>query len=506
MTIKRFTPATRFIDRLVRLPGGEPVSLAAHQRMILDHVLTPVGGRLPYTTVLWSEPKKSGKTSLASWVGSWVLNTHGPRSEVLCVGNDLEQSTSRVFAEIVRVQQAHPALARRISKATESLLLLDDGSTARPVALDASGESGANPSLVLHDEAWGITSERARRLWDELTPPPTRPYALRWASSYAGYAQESVTLWDLYQRGLKGEPVDGLPDCRAAGPLFMLWSHIPRMPWQTPDYYTAQRQELRPSAFLRLHENRWVSTEGAWLPSAVLERAIDRAVVERPPVEGVRYVAFVDNSGGSCDDMTLAVGHCETGRRIVDGVWSQDGRPPFNPLDAIAKFCIILAGYRVAKTHGDTFGGIHYITEYARCGVAYELCPLSPSELYEAAEVGFNRGDIALPNHAVLIEQFGALKEKGARIGHGYGGHDDFSNAAAGAIWLLLAGQGGDASQLWAGGSRRSLASPLTDTAPRAPLGCEGASAGSYFDRVTEDAGAGAARPSRSGARFSFFH
>jgi phage terminase large subunit-like protein len=185
---RRFTPCTRFIERLVRLEDGSPVVLAKHQRIILDHVLTPrASGRFRYQTVVWSEPKKSGKTSIAGWVGSWVLNTQGPRAEVLVVANDYEQSCARVFSEMTRVQQAHPALARRIRKATDGLLVLTDGSTAKPVALDFTGESGANPSIVLCDEAWGIMSERARRLYDELTPPPTRPLGLRWVSSYAGY-------------------------------------------------------------------------------------------------------------------------------------------------------------------------------------------------------------------------------------------------------------------------------------------------------------------------------
>jgi hypothetical protein len=121
---------------------------------------------------------------------------------------------------------------------------------------------------------------------------------------------------------------------------------------------------------------------------------------------------------------------------------------------------------------------------------------------YEAAEVGFNRGDIALPNHAVLIEQFGALKEKGTRIGHGYGGHDDFANAAAGVLWLLRDGPG--LPIFWASGERRSTASPMNDPHPPRPLGLA-ESEGSWFDRVLDDADAGAAAPSR-GRRPTMFH
>src|SRR5512140_2296758 len=70
-----FTPCTRYINRMVRLPDGSPVLLAPHQRANLDHVFTPQEGWLRYVTVLWEEIKKSGKTALAAWIASWVLNT-----------------------------------------------------------------------------------------------------------------------------------------------------------------------------------------------------------------------------------------------------------------------------------------------------------------------------------------------------------------------------------------------------------------------------------------------
>jgi len=492
MTERKFTPATHYIAKLIRLEDGSPVALAKHQRLILDHTLTPrASGRFPFTTVVWSEPKKSGKTSIAAWVGSWVLNCQGPRAEVLVVANDLEQSIARVFSEMVRVQQAHPALKRRIKKATEGVLLLNDGASAKPVALDFSGESGANPSLVVHDESWGIMSERARRLYDELTPPPTRPLGLRWVSSYAGYSNESTTLEDLYKRGLAGKPVRGLPDSRANGPLFMFWSHTPRMAWQTKGYYEAQRQELRTRAFLRLHENRWVTSEGSWLPPGLLEAAVDRAVIERPPEEGARHRGFVDNSGGSNDDMVLCIAHASNGKRIIDGLWHQAGRPPFDPVKVIDGFAEMLRRYRISHVWGDTFGGQYFMSEYAKRGIGYTVCPLSPSELYEACEVGFNKGDICLVNHARLLEQLAALLEKGGKIVHRYSGHDDFSNACAGALWMLAQDSIYDTpAVIVASGRRISADGPMT-YGQRGGQGPE-----SWFDRVQVSRSSGGAHAS----------
>jgi len=463
----RFVPAIRYIRRMVRLPDGAPVSLAEHQVNILDHVLTPRDGRLPYSTVVWSEPKKSGKTAIASWVCSWALNILGPRSEVLVVGNDKEQSQARVFAELVRVQQAHPTLKQRIVRATDSLLVLDDGSTCRAVALDAPGEAGPDPVLVCHDEAWGITSERARRLFDELTPPPTRPLACRWVSSYAGYSNESVTLEELYRRGLDGVPILNLPDSYANGSLFAFWSHTPRMPWQTESYYKDQQAELRPRAFLRLHRNQWVTVEGAFLDPAKLEAAIDKGVILRPPTSGIRYRFFADNSGGSADDMVLAGGHADEGRLVLDGVWDQAAKVPFDPTQTIARFAAIAKSYGASRIVGDTYGGKLFVSVYAKHGIAYEVCPLSPSQLYEAMEPGLNAGTVRLVNHARLIEQLGALIEKGNRIGHKYGGHDDYAIATAGCLYLLANATGRPLSEILA---EISLGRPR-DAAPLATRG-----------------------------------
>ena len=51
--------------------------------------------------------------------------------------------------------------------------------------------------------------------------------------------------------------------------------------------------------------------------NAVLE-AIVPGRTQLPPRHGVKYLAFVDMSGGSSDDATCAVAHAEGGKVIVD--------------------------------------------------------------------------------------------------------------------------------------------------------------------------------------------
>jgi hypothetical protein len=53
----------------------------------------------------------------------------------------------------------------------------------------------------------------------------------------------------------------------------MFWSHTPRQPWQTPEYYAEQRRILREPTYLRLHENRWTSPESLAIPPELWDGA-----------------------------------------------------------------------------------------------------------------------------------------------------------------------------------------------------------------------------------------
>jgi phage terminase large subunit-like protein len=58
----------------------------------------------------------------------------------------------------------------------------------------------------------------------------------------------------------------------------MFWSHTPRQPWQTPEYYAEQRQTLRPNAFRRLHENQWVTGTESFIEAAQWDACVDETL------------------------------------------------------------------------------------------------------------------------------------------------------------------------------------------------------------------------------------
>ena len=59
------TPFVKWAEHFIILPSGEHIRFEGHQKAILDHVFTfDKRGKLPYSIIVYSCPKKSGKTAL----------------------------------------------------------------------------------------------------------------------------------------------------------------------------------------------------------------------------------------------------------------------------------------------------------------------------------------------------------------------------------------------------------------------------------------------------------
>ena len=188
---------------LVNPETEKPFVLYAEQKRFLRtaFTLTP-DGTLPFPEVVFAAPKKSGKTTLAAWALLYVVCAIGGRgAEGYCIANDFEQAQSRVFAAAVRIVRASPLLYRAARITSNQILFASTGASITALASEYAGAAGSNPSIVVFDELWGYTSERARRLWDEMVPVPTRKVSLRLTVTYAGFAGESDLLEELYKRG-----------------------------------------------------------------------------------------------------------------------------------------------------------------------------------------------------------------------------------------------------------------------------------------------------------------
>src|SRR5207253_8977176 len=231
-----------FCDRFLPLnEKGRAWRLSAYQRRVLALALRwSRDGVLLLRTLLWSEPKKSGKTLLAAALLLWWAFTNAD-TEVISAANDLDQSVGRVFKTAASLLKHNGDLGASATVRAKTIELTN-GTVVSAIASDYKGAAGSRHSLVVFDELWGFSLESAERLFEELTPPPTEANAWVLVVTYAGYSGESLLLERMYERGLAGERVDADLEVYRADDLAMFWSHTPRQPWQTEQYYAEQRR------------------------------------------------------------------------------------------------------------------------------------------------------------------------------------------------------------------------------------------------------------------------
>jgi hypothetical protein len=187
----------------------------------------------------------------------------GSYPEATCCANDQEQARGRVFEMVRRIVEASPLLKRE-AKLTESRITFPAfDATITAIASDAGSAAGGNQSIAVFDELWAYTSERSRRLWDEMIPPPTRKIACRLTVTYAGFSGESLLLEELHKRG-RALPQVG-PDLHAGDGLLMFWANSPVAPWQDEAWLAEMGRSLRPSAYARMICNEFASSESAFV-------------------------------------------------------------------------------------------------------------------------------------------------------------------------------------------------------------------------------------------------
>lgn len=288
----------------------EPIKLLEHQKRILRDCFTRnKDGKFPYQNIIYSCVKKSGKTEIGGLVGLWFAGSESPYNEVYYIANDLEQSQSRGYKRVCQVIDTNRRLGHRLGrlKPKRSVIEFPDGTEIQALSSDYAGEAGANPGLTIWDELWAYLSEASRRMYDELTPVPTRLNSLRFIVTYAGFEGESELLWELYQLGLAGERLyDDLPVwVNKEASLYMYWDNEPRMPWQTPEYYAQQRKTLRPNAYRRLHRNEWVSAVTSYIPIEAWDACVIPDMV--PAIPPLSEPLFVGVDIGIKRDTTAIV-------------------------------------------------------------------------------------------------------------------------------------------------------------------------------------------------------
>ncbi|MDT3686485.1 MAG: terminase large subunit [Pseudorhodoplanes sp.] len=168
---------------------------------------------------------------------------------------------------------------------------------------------------------------------------------------------------------------------------------------------------------------------------------VAKGVMERLPIAGHRYVAFVDPSGGSKDSMTVAIAHNEGGVARLDLM--RERRAPFSPEAVVEDFCRDLKRYGIRKVRGDRYAGEWPREQFRKRGIEYELSDKPKSDIYRDVLPSINSRNADLLDSERLINQFTSLERRTGRggkdsIDHPPQGHDDLCNAVAGVLDTVM--------------------------------------------------------------------
>jgi hypothetical protein len=244
----------RFIEEVLGNPRtGQPFELFEAQRQFFAHCWARrADGRLQYPEQCLGMIKKTGKTATAAMhVLTTTLVYGGRYAEAYCVANDFEQAQGRVFAAIRQICESSPLL--RGCEITQSRIVFPQtGASIQAIGADYASAAGAAPCVASFDELWGYTSERSRRLFDELIPVPTQRISCRLTTTHAGYEGESVLLEEMYRRGLALPEI--APGLHAGDHMLFFWSHEPLASWQSAEWLAEMRRLTRPVQYAPVRE------------------------------------------------------------------------------------------------------------------------------------------------------------------------------------------------------------------------------------------------------------
>jgi hypothetical protein len=409
-------------------------------------------GRPKYNMVVAGRAKKNWKSADLVMAGLYKLVIpHSPQgSDGFILANDEGQAADdlSLAKKLVAVNADLDAELEVLQKEIRRR----DGRGALKIlpARDAVGAHGKTASFIGYDEIHGFKNYD---LLEALAPDPTRQSTITWVTSYDTiYAVPGVPLHDLKQIGFAGSDprmlfswysgdrttdpdFADLPPERRANPSMASWD-------DGIGYIEQQRRRLPTHKFRRLHLNLPGSPNGAAFDQGIIIAATVAGRKALAEQEGIRYHAFVDMSGGSSDDAVLGIAHVENNRAVLDLVAKQTGPTPFNPRDAVSKFVGLLWQYGLTSVTGDAYAGLTFSMDFQERGIQYQSSAMTKAEIYDAFEPMLNAAEVELLDVPDLQEQFVALVVRGGKIDHEPGGHDDWSNAAAGALVLAKSGGG----------------------------------------------------------------
>ncbi|MCJ2068154.1 hypothetical protein MKK75_04900 [Methylobacterium sp. J-030] len=360
----------------------------------------------------------------------------GERATILIIATDRRQART-IFRYIKGLLTEVPMLARMVERETADEFDLTNRVTIEVGTSSYRAVRGRTLAAALCDELAFWPSDTSAspdyEILDALRPAmATIPNGMMLCAS-SPYARRGA-LYDAFQRyhGRDDAPV-------------LVWRAAtrtmnPSVPQRVID--EALARDLPSASAEYLAEFR--SDVETFVSREVVEAAIPRSVIERAPLTGLTYHAFVDPSGGASDSMTLAIGHREDERVVLDAM--RERKAPFSPEAVVSEFSDLLKRYGLSRVVGDRYAGEWPRESFQRHGITYEPSEKPKSQIYIDLLPKLNSGEVELLDVPVLATQLITLERRTARggrdsIDHAPGAHDDVVNAVAGVLVLAAMDQ-----------------------------------------------------------------
>lgn len=384
--------------------------------------------------------KKNAKTLLLILSSMILAHTDKPMGrkgcQIVYVASDENQADENLdFTK--KLYKVNPILLDEVQIKNSIIELKSGGGYIEIVASkNADALHGRSYRLLAFDE---LHTQVDYRVLEALELDPTRPDAQQLFASYSPLTPKlgapivdlltqfrdrlDPRLFVFSRSGSIEEANPGL-----GGPLGSTKEEIESARFRLPTWH-----------WRRLYLNLCGQGADSAYDAAAIEACVIKGRRSLAPQPSVSYFAFVDMSGGGADDSTLAIAHADDqGHTVLDLVMDQGPRTggTFSPAQAVSRFVEVLRLYRCHSVEGDRFAGFWPREEFGKYGIHYDVADLTRSELYANLEPRINAGTVELLDVTKLITQLISLIRRGTKIDHPNSEHDDFSNAAAGALVL----------------------------------------------------------------------
>jgi hypothetical protein len=383
--------------------------------------------------------RRGGKSFIVALIGAFLACfcdysrylSPGERGVVMIIATDRKQARV-IMRYMTAILRSVPMLAAMIVRQDAESVDLNNGITIEITTASYRTIRGYTVVAALCDEIAYWRSEDSANPAEEILAAlrpamATIPGALliMLSSPY----KRSGPLYENYKRyfGQDGAPVLVIQaDTRTMNP-------------SVPQRVIDQAVERDPAAASAEYLAQFRSDVGTFLDTELVAKAVEPGRRERAPQHRFRYLAFTDTSGGSHDRMTLGIAHMEGHRLVLDLI--RGVTPPFDPSVVVKEFAQVLRSYRCTSVTGDRYAGQWVVEAFARHGITYWHSDLSKSEVYLEALPLFTTQAVDLLDYQPLLIELQQLERRTAKSGrdsvdHPPHGHDDYANAACGALVL----------------------------------------------------------------------